>query len=86
MTVKKIAVAAALVLGASLGMSAAGSAQTYYGGPYGPGYYDYAPGPGFAPSYNYGPYNYGPPVSDCDRGGPGPRVGCGSGLGIGSQR
>lgn len=100
MTAKKLIVTAALLVGASLGMTTAGLAQAYYegpaaqgyygepagqgyyGGPYGQGYYDYAPGPGFAPSYD----NYGPSASDCERGGPGPRVGCGSGMGIGSQR
>ncbi|MGH6674310.1 MAG: hypothetical protein ACRECV_20370 [Xanthobacteraceae bacterium] len=81
MTPKRIALAAALLLGASLGMSTAGLAQAYYGGTYGPHYYDYARAPAFARSYNYGP-----PANDCERGGPGPRVGCGSGLGIGSQR
>jgi hypothetical protein len=109
MTAKKLTLAAALLLGASLGLTTASLAQGgaygpgYYGGAYGPGYYggpygrtyyggtydpsyngqnyyDYAPGPGYAP------YNDGPAASDCDRGGSGPRVGCGSGMGIGSQR
>lgn len=79
---KKLTLAAALLLGASLGMSTAGMAQPYYGGAYGEGYYDYAPGPGAGPYYN----NYGPPANNCDRGGPGPRSGCGSGMGIGAVR
>ncbi|MGB6535969.1 MAG: hypothetical protein WBF58_08415 [Xanthobacteraceae bacterium] len=77
MTAKRLILTAALLGGVSLGMTGASLAQGYYGGTYGQGYYDYAPG--------YGAYNYGP-RSDCSRGGPGPRVGCGSGLGIGSQR
>lgn len=79
--VKKLALAATLVLGAGLGLTTASLAQTYYG-PYGPGYgyYDYAPG-----YHLYGRYDYGA-VSNCDRGGPGPRVGCGSGMGIGAER
>lgn len=82
MTAKKLALGAALLLGANVGMTTGGLAQAYYGGTYGQGYYDYAPGSGFAP---YGD-NYGPSANDCDRGGPGPRTGCGSGMGIGSQR
>jgi hypothetical protein len=78
----KLTLAAALLVGATLGMTTAGMAQPYYGAAYG-GLYDYAPGPGVGPYYNY---NFGPTVPNCDRGGPGPRVGCGSGLGIGSQR
>jgi len=83
MTVKKLILSAALVSGATLaatsGMATATSAQGYYGGPDGQGYYGYAPEPA--------PYdNYGPAVPDCDRGGPGPRVGCGSGMGVGAER
>ena len=76
MTVKKVAVAGALILGMALGAATAASAQNYYYG-----YYD-----GYGPRASYGPYSYGPARSDCDRGGPGPRVGCGSGLGIGAVR
>jgi hypothetical protein len=77
MTAKRFIMTAALLAGVSLGMTGASLAQEYYyGGTYG-GYYDYAPG--------YAPYDYGP-TSNCRRGGPGPRVGCGSGQGIGAQR
>jgi len=79
MTAKRLALTGALLLGASLATATAGLAQAYYDGTYGRGYYDYAPGPELSD-------NYGPPLTNCDRGGPGPRVGCGSGLGIGSQR
>jgi hypothetical protein len=80
MTAKKIIVASALLLGTALGTTTAALAQVYYNGNYGYGYYNYAPGPGYAP------YNYGPSAPNCDRGGPGPRVGCGSGMGIGAER
>jgi hypothetical protein len=79
MTAKRLIMTAALLAGMSLGMTSASLAQAYYyGGTYG-GYYGYGYGPGFAP------YDYGRSPSNCERGGPGPRVGC-SGLGIGSQR
>jgi hypothetical protein len=81
---KKLALATALFVGATLGMSTAGMTQPYYGGTYDGGLYDYAPGPGVGPYYNYN--NFGPAVPDCDRGGPGPRSGCGSGMGIGAER
>jgi hypothetical protein len=76
---KKLVVVAvgALILGTTLVAATAASAQGYYYGQYG----SY----GYAPRAGYGPY-YGPAQSDCDRGGPGPRVGCGSGLGIGAER
>jgi hypothetical protein len=81
MTAKKLTVAASLLVATTLGMTTASLAQSYYPGTYGQGYYDYyQPGPGMAP------YNYGPPAPDCDRGGPGPRSGCGSGFGIGAVR
>jgi hypothetical protein len=32
------------------------------------------------------PYNYGPAIPNVDRGGPGPRVQAGSGMGIGAVR
>ena len=85
---KKIFVAAALVLGTT----SVSLAQGVYAAPgYGPGYYDYSPGYG---SYNGEPrygnrngyYDNGWTHNDSERGGPGPRVGAGSGMGIGSQR
>jgi hypothetical protein len=85
---KKIFVAAALVLGTT----SVSLAQDVYAAPgYGTGYYNYSPGYG---SYNGGPrYGYGNSYydnswarNDTERGGPGPRVGAGSGMGIGSQR
>jgi hypothetical protein len=76
MTVRKLAATAALLLGTTLALSSTSFAQVYYGG-YGPGYYDYAPG-----YYN----NFGPSMPNCDRGGPGPRSGCGSGMGAGAER
>lgn len=77
MTVKRLIVAMALVAGASVAMASATLAQGFYG-PYGRGYYDYYGG-------GFGRY-YGSGWNDCQRGGPGPRFGCGSGAGIGSQR
>jgi len=74
MIAKKLILTTAFVLSASLGTATVSLAQSF--GPHGQGYYNYGPGPG--------PYNNGP-QSDCNRGGPGPRVGCGSGMGIGSQ-
>jgi hypothetical protein len=88
MTSTKLMMAAAILAGTTLAATTAGLAQGYYGGPYGRGYYDYAPGPGFA-LYDYGgfgPWNYGGAVPDVDRGGPGPRVQAGSGMGIGAER
>jgi hypothetical protein len=80
---KKIILAAAFVL------SATSAAFAQYGAP-GYGYYDAAPGYGYyygaAPVYGY----YGSPPAwyenNTQRGGPGPRVGAGSGMGVGSQR
>jgi hypothetical protein len=82
---KKIILAAAFVLTATSGALA----QDVYGSP-GYGYYNAAPGYsyyyGAAPGYGY----YGSPPAwyenNTERGGPGPRVGAGSGMGIGSQR
>jgi hypothetical protein len=80
---KKIFVAAALVLGTT----SVSLAQGVYAAPgYDSGYYDYSPGYGYyngGPRYGY--YGYGAARND-ERGGPGPRVGAGSGMGIGSQR
>lgn len=84
---KKILVAAALVLGTT----SVSLAQGVYAAPgYGGGYYDYSPGYGYyggGPHYGYGNgyYGYGAARND-ERGGPGPRVGAGSGMGVGSQR
>jgi hypothetical protein len=89
---KQLIIAAAFVLTAT----SAAFAQYAYGSPgYGtydavPGYY-YGAAPGYG-SYGAGPgygyYGSGPAWSgnDTERGGPGPRVGAGSGMGIGSQR
>jgi hypothetical protein len=80
MTAKKLITAGALFLGASLGLATAAAAQGYgYYGYYGGPYYDQWTGPGYG-------YNYGPSVPDTDRGGPGPRVQGGSGMGIGGVR
>lgn len=86
MTSKRLVMAAAILAGTTLAATTAGLAQGYYGGPY--GYYNYAPAPGIG-LYGYGgavPYNYGPAVPDVIRGGPGPRVQAGSGMGIGAVR
>jgi hypothetical protein len=85
---KKIFVAAALVLGTT----SVSLAQGVYAAPgYGTGYYNYSPGYGNyngGPLYGYGNsyYENGRARNDTERGGPGPRVGAGSGMGIGSQR
>ncbi len=80
---KKVILAAAFVL------TATSAAFAQYGAP-GSGYYDAAPGYssyyGAAPGYGY---DRSPPAwfeNDSERGGPGPRVGAGSGMGVGSQR
>ena len=88
MTSKRIMLAAIILAAATLASGTAGLAQGYYGGPYGQGYYDYAPGWGGG-LYGYGgvgPFNYGPAVPNVVRGGPGPRVQAGSGMGIGAVR
>jgi hypothetical protein len=90
MTSKKLLVSAGLLLATTSASLAQGlygySDQAPYG--YAQGYYDYAPGyygyGGYYPQYGYeggGYYN-----RDDNRGGYGPRVGPGSGMGIGSQR
>jgi hypothetical protein len=71
---KKAIIAGALILSTTLGLTTATLAQGYYGGRYDRGY-----------GYQGG-YNYGPSAPDVDRGGPGPRVGAGSGAGIGAER
>ena len=73
---KKAIMAGAIILGTLAGLTATTFAQGYYGGRYDRGY-GYHGGAG---------YNYGPTVPDVDRGGPGPRVGAGSGAGIGAER
>jgi hypothetical protein len=77
MTSKKLVVAAAVALTATLGATSATLAQTFYAPPYG-----YAPSYGYSygdvPAYGYG--GYGPYYGVGDHtGGPG-------GLGIGAQR
>ncbi len=74
---KKTIMTGALILGTIAGLTTATFAQGYYGGRYDrPGY-----------GYQGGSrYNYGPTVPNVDRGGPGPRVGAGSGTGIGAVR
>src|SRR5580704_4061657 len=84
---KKLILAAAFVVAAT----SASLAQGIYVGPgYGTGYYNEAPGysGNYAPRYGYrGDYNhYGYSSRDDERGGPGPRVGAGGGMGVGSQR
>lgn len=93
MTAKELLVGAALVSGAAfaaaLGTSSASLAQGYYGPNYG---YSYRYRYGGGPYYDYyqgdpGVYdNYGPSVPNILRGGPGPRVGGGGGMGIGAVR
>ena len=79
MTTKKLIIAAALVLAGTSASLAQG--YGYYGAPYGYGYYNYAP------AYSYGwPRGSGWYENDLTRGGPGPRVQGGSGMGIGAQR
>jgi hypothetical protein len=77
MTLKKTIMTGALILGATVGLTTATFAQSYGGR------YD-------RPGYSYGgsgyEYNRGPSVPDTERGGPGPRVGAGSGAGIGAER
>ena len=85
-----------LILAAAFVLTATSTAFAQYGAP-GYGYYDAAPGysnyaaPGYsyygtAPGYGY---DRSPPAwfeNNTERGGPGPRVGAGSGMGVGSQR
>jgi hypothetical protein len=95
---KQLIIAAALVLTATSAALAqftnGGPGNSYYDAA--PGYYDAAPGYyGAAPAYgNFGGgpgygYDRSPPgwfENNTERGGPGPRVGAGSGMGVGSQR
>jgi hypothetical protein len=84
---KKLILAAAIVVsGTSASLAQTMDSTPGYGrgyGGYDRGYYDYAPG------YRSGPqggYSGNHSARDDERGGPGPRVGPGSGMGIGSQR
>jgi opacity protein-like surface antigen len=91
-TMKKVILAAAFVLTAT----SAAFAQDFYSPGY--GYYDAAPSvtynaaPGYGYYYGAAPgygYDRSPPAwyeNNTERGGPGPRVGAGSGMGVGSQR
>lgn len=75
MTMKKLVAATALLAGVMLGTASASFAQeVYYGGPYG---YEYG--------YR-GYYGYPGAAPDWMRGGPGPRVQDGGGMGIGGVR
>ena len=81
MTVKKLLAATALIAGVTLSTAGASFAQIYYGGPYG-----YEGGP-YGYGYQGGPYGYGyGSAPDWARGGPGPRVQDGSGMGVGGVR
>ncbi|MGA2895426.1 MAG: hypothetical protein ABSE22_21395 [Xanthobacteraceae bacterium] len=83
-TAKKFLLAGAVLLAATSASLAQGYQRQYFG--YGPdvgygGYYDYAPG--YGPSFGYYDYDRGPYHM---RGGPGPRVGNGTGMGAGAER
>jgi hypothetical protein len=90
---KKLLIAAGFVLAAtsaSLAQSYPYRGYGYYGAPYGYGPYDNGPGVSVyddAPGYYAAPYGYdygnGPYQ---ERGGPGPRVGNGTGMGAGAER
>lgn len=74
-TAKKLIAVSALIVGATLGSGTTAFAQVYYNGPF-----------GYSRPYqpNYRPYY--PPGDVRRRGGPGPRVGDGTGIGIGAER
>jgi hypothetical protein len=86
-----------LILAGAFVLTATSAALAQYGTP-GYGYYDAAPGysygaaPGYGYYYGAAPgygYDRSPPAwfeNNTERGGPGPRVGAGSGMGVGSQR
>jgi hypothetical protein len=81
---KKLILAAAIVVaGASAAMAQRMDSTPGYGGGYDRGYYDSAPAYG---SEQQDRYRGNHSARDDERGGPGPRVGPGSGMGIGSQR
>ena len=77
MTTKKLLAATAVLVGVTLGTVGASMAQVYYGGPY-----------GYENGYRsgYGAYAYPGSAPDWMRGGPGPRVQDGGGMGIGAVR
>jgi hypothetical protein len=86
---KKLVLAGALVLAAtsaSFAQYAYGPGYRYYDAAPGYGAYTTAPGYYVAPGYGY----YGSPPAwfedNTRRGGPGPRVGAGGGMGVGAQR
>lgn len=81
---KKFLLAGAFVLAATSASLAQGYGAYGYGPVYGPGYYDYAPTYGYGPTPGFYGYNYG--YDNRARGGPGPRVGNGTGAGIGAVR
>ncbi len=81
MTAKELMVGSALLVGAAftaaVGTSSVTLAQGYYG------YHHHGYGRHYRGLYNYyGGYSQ----PDVSRGGPGPRVGSGSGMGIGAER
>jgi hypothetical protein len=77
MTAKEVIIGSALLVGAAFTAAVGTSSVTLAQG-YGPGYH-------YRGLYNYyGGNAYSPP--NYERGGPGPRVGNGSGMGIGAQR
>jgi hypothetical protein len=86
MTAKELIVGSTIVLGAAFaavtGTSSTALAQGYYG--YHHRHHHHWYGHRYRGLYTY----YGGPVArrDVDRGGPGPRVGAGSGTGIGAVR
>ncbi len=76
---------AALAQNGPLGPPSGGYGYGYYGqSGYGAGLYDYAPG--YTEPYGYGAGAYSGFDNYRPRGGPGPRVGDGTGMGVGSQR
>jgi hypothetical protein len=86
---KKLLIAAGFVVAATSASLAQG--YNYYGAPY--GYGPYGNGPGVtvydeAPGYYAAPYayDYGDYGPYYQRGGPGPRVGNGTGMGAGAVR
>ena len=97
---KRLLITAGFLVAATLAATSAALAQGYgYRGyyvapaPYAYGTYQYSPGYGaydYAPAYSgtYGDsyYDYAPDYGYRERGGPGPRVGNGTGMGIGAVR
>jgi hypothetical protein len=85
-----------LIIAGAFVLTATSAAFAQYGTP-GYGYYDTAPGYYYGAAPTYGYYGAGPGYgyydsapawygNNTERGGPGPRVSAGSGMGIGSQR